>query len=305
VVRRRPSAIGTRAARPPPNRGRMAEAAVGAASGTTSGVAPFSTTREEGLGTKVRISTSQARTTAPVARSAFWFMMSLLAWELFQGLRAGAPVPAGSWALAPVDLVFLVILPALSAFAFTRLFLVVTQAARGSLNVYSVISSPSAWTFWLGLGVGMIGHGIHIASHAVQRATPEIFAEGELAAKIAFLDVRLGYLLLGLGFFLASLAILLVGQGSGQRMSGGERLLFVLGSLATYGLVIVYLGVGGGQMIPAIGASVVLSAVAFWTIPPSEVTRDPIGALIVPGTFLAGVTLIVWTIIVGGQPTWP
>lgn len=271
----------------------MAGAVVRAASG------------EEGLGTKVRLSTSQARTTAPVARSVFWLMMSLLAWELFQGLRGQATIPTGSWPLAPVDLVFLVILPALSAFAFTRLFLVVTQSTRGSLSVYSVISSPSAWTFWLGLGIGMIGHGIHIAGHAVQRSTPEIFAEGEFAAKIAFLDVRLGYLLLGLGFFLASLAILLVGQGSGQRMSGGERLLFVLGSLATYGFVIVYLGVGGRQVIPAIGASVVLSAVGFWTIPSSEVTRDPIGALIVPGTFLAGVTLIVWTVVVGGQPTWP
>ena len=248
---------------------------------------------------------SQVRATAPVARNVFWLMISLVAWELFQGLRAGAATPAGSWALTPFDLVFLVLLPALSAFALTRLFLVVTQSTRGSLNVYSVISSPLAWTFWLGLGIGLIGHGIHIAGHAVQRAMPDIFAQGEFAAKIAFLDVRLGYLLLGLGFFLATLVILVLGQGAGQRISGAERLLFVLGSLATYGFVIVYLGVGGRQIIPAIGASVVLSAVSFWTLPPSEVTRDPIGALVVPGTFLAGVTLIVWTLIVGGQPTWP
>ena len=159
-----------------------------------------------------------------------------------------------------------------------------TQSARGTLNVYSVISSPLAWIFWLGLGIGLIGHGIHIAGHAVQRAMPDIFAQGEFAAKIAFLDVRLGYLLLGFGFFLASLAILLVGQGAGQRVSGAERLLFVLGSLATYGFVIVYMGVGGRQIIPAIGASIVLSAVSFWSLPPSEVTRDPIGAFIVPGT---------------------
>ncbi|MFH0915421.1 MAG: hypothetical protein V1912_03120 [bacterium] len=253
----------------------------------------------------MRASMSQVRATAPVARSVFWLMISLVAWELFQGLRAGAATPAGSWAFTPFDLVFLVVLPALCAFAFTRLFLVVTQSTRGSLNVYSVISSPFAWTFWLGLGIGLTGHGIHIAGHAVQQAMPEIFAQGEFAAKIAFLDVRLGYLLLGLGFFLASLVILVLGQGAGQRISGTERLLFVLGSLATYGFVIVYLGVEGRQIIPAIGASVVLSAVSFWTLPPSEVTRDPIGALIVPGTFLAGVTLIVWTLIVGGQPTWP
>jgi len=253
----------------------------------------------------VRGNTSQVRATAPVARSVFWLLLSLVAWELFQGLRAGTAIPGGFWALTPFDLVFLVVLPAFSAFAFTRLFLVVTQSARGMLNVYSVISSPFAWTFWLGLGIGLIGHGVHVAGHAVQRAMPEIFAQGEFAAKIAFLDVRLGYLLLGFGFFLASLVILLVGQGAGQRISGAERLLFVLGSLATYGFVIVYLGVGGRQIIPAIGASIVLSAVSFWTLPPSEVTRDPIGALIIPGTFLAGVTLIVWTLIVGGQPTWP
>jgi len=232
-------------------------------------------------------------------------MISLVAWELFQGLRAQAPIPEGSWALTPFDLVFLVVLPALTAFAFTRLFLVVTQSARGSLNVYSVISSPFAWTFWVGLGIGMIGHGVHLAGHAAQRALPEIFDQGEFAAKIAFLDVRLGYILLGFGFFLASLAILLVGQGTGQRISGPERLLFVLGSFATYGFVIVYMGVAGRQVIPAIAASIVLCAVSFWTLPPSEVTRDPIGALIIPGTFIAGAVLIVWTVVVGGQPTWP
>ena len=253
----------------------------------------------------MRTSTSRVRATAPVARSVFWLLISLVAWELFHGLRAGAAVPAGSWALSLFDLVFLVLLPALTAFSFTRLFLVVTQSARGSLNVYSVISSPYAWTIWVGLGIGMIGHGIHVAGHAVQRAMPEIFAEGEFAAKIAFLDVRVGYLLLGLGFFLASLVIILVGQGAGQRISGLERLLFVLGSLATYGFVIVYIGVGGQQIIPAIAASVALSAASFWTFPPSEVTHDPVGALVVPGSFLAGLALIVWTVIVGGQPTWP
>jgi hypothetical protein len=254
----------------------------------------------------VRVSTSQVKATAPVARSVFWLMMSLLAWELFQGLKAaGAKVPAGSWAVAPLDLVFLVLLPAVSAFAFTRLFLVVGQTARGTLNVYSTISSPFAWLFWVGLGIGMIGHGIHIAGHAIFRSMPEIFAQGEFAAKIAFLDTKAGYLLLGTGFFLASMAILLLGQGAGQRISGPERLLFILGSLATYGFVILYMGVSGGQIILAIVASAALSAVSLWTLPPSEVTRDPIGAFIVPGSLLAGLTLIIWTVIVGGQPTWP
>jgi len=259
----------------------------------------------ERLRTRVSANTSRVLATAPVARSVFWLMITLLAWELFQGLRASAPIPEGSWALTPFDLAFLVLLPALSAFAFTRLFLVVTQSSRGTLNVYSVISSPLAWMFWVGLGVGMIGHGVHLAGHAAQRSLPDIFEQGEFAAKIAFLDVRLGYFLLGLGFFLATLAILLVGQGVGQRISGAERLLFVTGSLATYGLVIVYLGVEGRQIIPAIAASVILSAVSFWTLPASEITRDPIGALVVPGTLLAGIALVVWTLIAGGQPTWP
>ena len=109
-------------------------------------------------------------------------MVALLAWELFQGLRAGAPVRSGSWAIAPADLVFLTLLPALSAFAFTRLFLVVTLSARGSLNVYTVISSPYAWLFWVGLAIAMIGHGIHIAAHAIQRALPDIFIQGEFAS---------------------------------------------------------------------------------------------------------------------------
>lgn len=253
----------------------------------------------------MRPGTSQARATAPVARSVFWVMISLVAWELFQALRAGAHIPTGRWAVSPVDLVFLVLLPALAVFAFTRLFLVMSQTARGTLNVYSAFSSPLAWIFWLGLSFGMIGHGIHLAAHLIARSLPEIFNQGEFAAKISFLDSQAGYLLLGFGFFLASLSLLLLGQGSGQRISGFERLLFVLGSFATYGVVFIYLGVGGGQVIAAIAASAALSAVSLWSLPPSEVTSDPIGAFIVPGSFLAGLALIVWTIIVGGQPTWP
>ena len=232
-------------------------------------------------------------------------MISLIAWELYQGIRAGASVPEGSWPISPVDLVFLVLFPALAAFAFTRLFLVISQTARGTLNVYSAISSPLAWAFWLGIGIGMLGHGIHLAGHLVSRALPDIFIQGEFASKVEFLDTTLGYLLLGFGFFLVSLALLLIGQGAGPRITGPERLLFVLGSLATYGVVFVYMGVGGGQVIAAIAGSVVLSAVSLWKLPPSEITIDPIGTLIVPGSFLAAVTLIIWTIIVGGQPVWP
>lgn len=264
----------------------------------------LSTYGERRSGDEVRANTAQIRATAPVARSVFWVMISLLAWEIFQGVRAAA-VPSGSWSHTPFDLVFLVLLPALCAFAFTRLFLALTQSNRGTLNVYSVISSPYAWMFWVGLAIGLSGYGIHTAAHSLYRAMPEVLARGEFAAKIEFLDVRVGYLLLGFGFFLATMAIILIGQGAGQRLSGGARVLFGLGSLATYGFVIVYLGVAGGQIIGAIAASIVIVAVSLWILPPSEVTHDPIGAFITPGTLAAGLTLVVWTVVVGGQPTWP
>jgi hypothetical protein len=245
------------------------------------------------------------RATAPVARSAFWLAISLMAWELYQGLRAGSVPAEDAWAIAPVDLAFLTLLPALSAFAFTRLFLVMTQSARGSLNVYTVISSPYAWLLWLGLFVGMIGHGIHMATHAIRMSLPDIFVRGEFASQVIFLDLRVGYVLLGAGFFLATLVILLIGQDAGPRIAGLERMFFVLSSLATYGVVFIYLGVGGQQIVPAIAASLVLSAVGFWRSPPSEITDYAIGALVIPGTFLSCVALIVWALVAGGQPVWP
>ncbi len=49
----------------------------------------------------------------------------------------------------------------------------------------------------------------------------------------------------------------------GQQIAGPARLLFVLGSLATYGTIVIYLGAGGGQIILAIVVSAVLSAVGF------------------------------------------
>ncbi len=253
----------------------------------------------------MRAGMTQSRTTAPVARNVFWLMLSVVAWILFQGLTSGNVAPKGSWPIGPVDLIFLVLLPALSSLAFARLFLMLTQSARGTLNVYSALSSPFAWIFWIGLGIGLIGHGMHVAAHAIRQSLPETFLRGEFATKIAFLDTRVGYMLLALGFFLATTALIIVGQGAGQRIAGIQRGLFIIGSLATYGFVIVYLGVGAQQIIVAIVASVILSAVGLWSLPPSEVTRDPIGAFVVPGTFLAGVALIAWALVVGGQPTWP
>ncbi len=248
---------------------------------------------------------TQVRSNAPVARSVFWVMISLFAWEIYQAVRSQAAIPSGSWSHPWFDLVLLTLLPAFSVFAFTRLFLVLTQSNRGTLNVYAVISSPYAAMFWVGLAIGLIGYGIHTAAHSLARAMPDVLARGEFAGKVDFLDVQLGYLVLGFGFFLATIALILLGQGRAQRLSGGERLLFFIGSLATYGVVIVYMGVGGGQIFAAIAASVVICVVSFWILPPSEVTLDPIGAFITPGTLAALLTLIVWTVIVGGQPTWP
>ena len=128
---------------------------------------------------------------------------------------------------------------------------------------------------------------------------PETFSRVNSQPRSLFSDSTVGYLLLGIGF-LASLAILLIGQGAGYRVTGPERLLFVLGSLATYGFVTIYLGVEAELIIFAIIASAVISAVSLWTLRPSEITRDPVGAFIVPGTFLAGVALIIWAVIVGG-----
>lgn len=249
---------------------------------------------------------AQIRANAPVARSVFWVMMSLIVWEVFQGVRANAAIPAGAWSHTWFDLAFIVLLPALSAFAFTRLFLVLTQSNRGTLNVYSVISSPWAWMFWVGLAVGLMGYGIHTAARSLNRSMPAILAQGEFAAKIEFLDASLGYLLLGAGFFLATVAIILLGQGRAQKLSGGERLLFVLGSFATYGFVLVYMGVAEGQIFGAIGASLAISVVSFWILPSmSEITLDPIGAFVTPGSAAAFLTLVIWTVVVGGRPVWP
>ena len=252
----------------------------------------------------MRLGTNRVGATAPTTRMVFWVMVAMVAWEVFQGLRVGAAVPTGPWPLSAVDVVFLVLIPALCAFAFIRLFLVLTQSVRGTLNVYAALSSPWAWLFWLGLCVAMIGHGVHLAGNAIWRQLPEAFAQGEFAIKIAFLDAKFGWALLGLGFFLVSIATLFLGHGATQRLSGPEGAVFVLGSLATYGALCILMGVGAHQYIPAIAASAVLTVVGLLLVPPSEIARDPITAFIVPGSFLAGLALLIWTLIVGGQPTF-
>ena len=35
------------------------------------------------------------------------------------------------------------------------------------------------------------------------------------------------------------------------------------------------------------------------------IALDPIGAFVTPGAAAAFLTLVIWTVVVGGQPTWP
>ena len=252
----------------------------------------------------MRAGSNRIGAAAPITRMVFWVMVSMVAWELFQGLRVGAAVPTGAWPLSAVDVVFLVLIPALCAFAFIRLFLVLTQSARGTLNVYAALSSPWAWVFWLGLCIAMIGHGIHVAGGAIWRQLPEAFALGDFANKIHFLDVQFGYTLLGLGILLVSLATLFIGHGAHQRLVGLERVVFVIGSLATFGVLGILFGVGAHQYISAIAGGAVLTVIGLLLVPPSEIMSDPITAFIVPGALLAALVLLIWTLVVGGQPTF-
>lgn len=241
--------------------------------------------------------------TAPITRMVFWVMVSMIAWELFQGLRIGAAVPQGAWPLTAVDAIFLVLIPALCAFAFIRLFLVLTQSARGTLNVYAALSSPWAWFFWLGVCVAMIGHGIHLAGNAIWRQVDQGIIQGDFASKISFLDNEFGFAILGLGIFFMTIATLFIGRGATQRVRGLERILFVLGSFATFGVVWVFIGVGAGLYIPAIGVTAALTVTGLLLVPPVEILDDPITAFIVPGSAAACLILLIWTLVVGGQPT--
>jgi hypothetical protein len=252
----------------------------------------------------VRLGSSRAGTAAPITRMVFWTMVSMAAWELFQGLRVGAAVPSGSWPLSGVDVVFLVLIPAICAFTFIRLFLVLTQSARGTLNVYAALSSPWAWVFWIGICLTMIGHGVHLAGHAIWRQLPEAFSQGEFAAKIAFLDVDFGFSLLALGVFLITLATLFIGYGATQRLRGLDRFVFLLGSLATYGALGILLGVGAQLYIAVIAANTTLTVLGLLLVPPHEILNDPITAFVLPGTFASALILLIWTMIVGGQPAF-
>ena len=241
---------------------------------------------------------------APITRPIFWVMISMICWELYQGLRIGSAVPTGSWPRSAVDAIFLLLLPALCAFAFIRLFLVLTQTARGTLNVYASLSSPWAWVFWLGICVAMLGQGAHLSGYAIWRQVDPGIIRGEFASQIYFMNVGFGYAVLGLGIFLVTIATLFLGHGASQRLMGLERFIILAGSLATYGVLGVVIGVGAGQYIATIAATATITVAGFLLVPPSEITYDPIAAFIVPGSAVSCLIVLIWTLVVGGQPSF-
>jgi len=228
----------------------------------------------------------------------------MVAWELFQGLRIGAGVPTGSWPLSAVDAIFLLLLPSLCAIAFIRLFLVLTQSARGTLNVYAALSSPWAWVFWVGICLAMLGQGAHLAGYAIWRQVDPDIIRGAFASQIQFMNIDFGYAVLGLGIFLVTIATLFLGHGTSRPLMGMQRFLFIAGSLATYGVLGVVIGVGAGQYIATIAVTATLTVVGFLLMPPSEITYDPIAAFIVPGSAVSCLIVLIWTLVVGGQPTF-
>jgi len=234
-----------------------------------------------------------------------WLLLSLLAWEGVHVARSFGPATTRSLPISPFELLLFFVMPALTAFAFVRLFLAIVQSSYGSLNTYTLTASPWAWGFWMGLAIAMVGQGTHLAAAALHQALPTIVEHGDFASQLEFFDNRLGHWLLGTGFFLMSAVLLVLGQGTAQRALGAERPALAAGSLITYGFAVLYIGVEGQQLVPALLGSVVLVALGLWVLPPSEATRDPVGLLIIPGTAVAAVILLAWGLVVGGQPTWP
>lgn len=234
-----------------------------------------------------------------------WVLFTIIGWEIVQALHAVGAPHTGSWPINPFDLLLLTVMPGLTAFAFVRLFLAVVQSGFGSLNAYTLTSSPWAWVFWIGLAVAMVGQGEHMAANILNLALPEVVRHGEYGAQIEFLDEQLGHWLLGGGFFMMTMVVMLLGQGATYRVVGGVRMGLAVGSVVTFGFAVLFIGVEGGQIVPAILGSGILTGLTLRALPPSEAGRDPVSLLIMPGVALAGIVLLGWGLLVGGQPTWP
>ncbi len=245
------------------------------------------------------------RGSAPVAGSVRWLIVAIMAWIAMRFLRNVGPAALGSWPLTFFELMVLTLMPALVGFALVRLFLAVIQSASGSLNTYTLTASPWAVIFWLSVTVAMVGYGAHITATILMGQLPDVVRNGEFAAVLEFFDQSLSLLMVGGGFFGATAVILVAGRGAAPPVYGPERLLLALGSLATYGCVIVYVATQGSMYIPAVIASAVLGGFGVWIMGPYEATQDPVGLLIIPGNLVAAVVLLAWGLIIGGRPVWP
>jgi hypothetical protein len=245
------------------------------------------------------------RNAAPVLSSVRWLLLSLLALETVYTLRNLGPSAVGTIPLGPLELLLFTLMPALTAFAFARLFLAVVQAAFGSLNTYTLTSSPWAWLFWLSFSVVVLGIGMHLTADVLVRLLPEVVQHGEFGDMVRFFDQSFTAWLLAIGLYLATGVILVLGPGAAQMVLGVERVIMMLASILTYGGLVMFIGVIRGQFLLALVGSIVLTAIGLRVLPRGEWTRDPVTLAIVPGTALAGAAMLVWAIVVGGQPTWP
>ena len=242
---------------------------------------------------------------APVLGSVRWLLLSIFGWEVVYALRGVGPQAIGRIGLGPFELLLFTLMPALMAFALVRLFLAVVQAAYGSLNTYTLTSSPWAWLFWLSLGLALTGQGTHLTADVLGRVLPDVVRHGEFGARLLFFDNTFAAWLLGLGMFLATGVVLMLGPGAAQMVIGVERLLMGLASVATYGVFIVFIGVMRQQFLLALFGSVILTGIGLRLLPRGELTRDPVTLAIIPGTAIAGATLLVWAALAGGPPAWP
>lgn len=245
------------------------------------------------------------RSMAPVKGSVHWLLVAILLWEGLELLRNTGPSTFAGRPIGFFELLLVTLAPILITLGFVRLFIAVIDSGYGSLNAYMLTSNPWAWVFWTGLALTLAGHGEHTGAHLLNQAVPEVVRHGDFGVLAQFFDEGLGHWLLGIGLFSMSSVILVLGQGSAQRVVGGEQLLLIAGSCVTYGAGILYIGVKAQMLAPAIIAAVGLVVVGFRHLSRWEVDQDPVSLLIVPGAALAGMVLITWGLVVGGQPAWP
>jgi hypothetical protein len=240
-----------------------------------------------------------------VLGSVRWLLLSMFVWAVVYALRTVGSQTVGGIPLGLFELLLFTLMPALVSFAFVRLFLAVVQAAFGSLNTYTLTSSPWAWLFWLSLGMAIVGQGSNLTADVLSRLLPEVVQHGEFSARLAFFNQTLAVWLLAGGIYLATGVILVLGPGAAQMVMGVERMLMAVASVLTYGALVLFVGVIHGQFFLALVGSIVLSAIGLRILPRGELTRDPVTLAVVPGTAIAGVVLLVWAMVVGGRPTWP